>query len=97
MAGLGGLLLASRLGSGAPTAAEGYEMDAIAAAVVGGVSLEGGVGTVSGALIGVLIMGVLSNGFTMLNVNSYIQDVVKGAIIIAAVAYDLSGKRKSGK
>ena len=96
MAGIGGMLLASRLGSGAPTAAQGYEMDAIAAAVVGGVSLSGGVGSVFGSLIGVLIIGVLNNGFTMLNVNSYIQDIVKGVIIIAAVAYDLAGKRKSG-
>ena len=96
MAGLGGMLLASRLGSGAPTAASGYEMDAIAASVVGGVSLSGGVGSVFGSLMGVLIIGVLNNGFTMLNVNSYIQDICKGVIIVAAVAYDLSGKRKKG-
>ncbi len=96
MAALGGMLLASRLGSGAPTAAEGYEMDAISAVVVGGVSLSGGVGSIFGSLIGVLIIGVLSNGFTMLGVNSYIQDICKGVIIIIAVAYDLQGKRKSG-
>ena len=74
--------------SGQPAAGEGYELDAIAAAVIGGTSLSGGVGTMAGTIIGMFILGFLSNGLDLLNVSSYWQQVVKGAIIIAAVLMD---------
>ena len=74
--------------TGQPAAGEGYELDAIAAAVIGGTSLSGGVGTMAGTIIGMFILGFLSNGLDLLNVSSYWQQVVKGAIIIAAVLMD---------
>jgi hypothetical protein len=71
-----------------------YELDAIAAAVIGGVSLLGGEGTLMGALIGALIMGVLRNGLNLLNVSSFVQQVIIGAVIIGAVLVDTSLKRR---
>ena len=88
MAGLAGIVLASRMYSGQPTAGEGAEMDAIAAVVVGGTSMSGGYGKIGGTLIGGLIIGVLNNGLNLLNVNSFWQYVIKGAVILLAVFID---------
>ena len=74
--------------NGQPASGEGYELDAIAAAVIGGASLSGGVGTISGTVVGMLILGVLTNGLDMLGVSSYYQQVIKGVIIVAAVLLD---------
>ena len=87
-AGLAGLILASRLNSGQPTAGTGYELDVIAACVIGGASLSGGEGTVGGALIGALIMGVLRNSCNLLDISAFWQQVVIGAIIVVAVFFD---------
>ena len=88
MAGLAGIVLASRMYSGQPTAGEGAEMDAIAAVVVGGTSMSGGSGKIGGTIIGGLIIGVLNNGLNLLNVNSFWQYVVKGIVILLAVFID---------
>ncbi|WP_239587606.1 ABC transporter permease [Bacillus pakistanensis] len=88
LAGLGGVVLAGRLYSGQPTAGQMYELDAIAAVILGGTSFTGGVGKIQGTIIGVLIMGVISNGLTLMDVNYYWQLVVKGAVIVAAVLLD---------
>ena len=89
LSALAGIILASRMYSGQPTAGEGYESDAIAASVLGGVSFSGGVGTLGGAIIGALVIGVLNNGLNLLKVSSYMQMVVKGVVIIAAVGVDV--------
>lgn len=88
LAGLAGVIQSSRIAVGQPSIGEGYELDAIAAVVIGGTSLEGGIGTVFGTIIGSLIIGVLNNGLDLLNVPSYYQQVVKGLIIIGAVLLD---------
>ena len=88
------ILLTARLNSAQPTAGTMYELDAIAATVIGGTSLLGGEGTLAGALIGALIMGVLRNGLNLLNVSSFFQQVVIGAVIIGAVLIDMSLKRR---
>ena len=88
MAGLAGIVLASRMDSGQPTAGDGAEMDAIAAVVVGGTSMAGGSGKIGGTIIGGLIIGVLNNGLNLLNVNSFWQYVVKGVVILLAVFLD---------
>ena len=88
------ILLTARLNSAQPTAGTMYELDAIAATVIGGTSLLGGEGTLVGALIGALIMGVLRNGLNLLNVSSFFQQVVIGAVIIGAVLIDMTLKRR---
>jgi inositol transport system permease protein len=88
LAGLAGLVLSSRIGSGQPGLGVGYELDAIASAVIGGTSLSGGVGTIWGTIIGALIIGVLNNGLDLLNVSAYWQTIIKGSIIVAAVIID---------
>jgi inositol transport system permease protein len=88
LSGLAGLVLSSRVGSGQPGLAVGIELDAIAAAVIGGTSLSGGVGTIWGTIIGALIIGVLNNGLDLLNVSAYWQTIVKGSIIVVAVIID---------
>lgn len=94
LAGFCGVVLASRLASGQPAPGEGYETDAIAAAVLGGTSFFGGTGSVGGLLIGVLIIGLISNGLNLMHVNSYWQYVLKGIIIIAAVYVDMMKQKK---
>ena len=94
LAGLGGLVLTSRLNSAQPTAGAGLELDVIAAVVIGGTSLSGGVGTVVGTLIGALIIGVLRNGLNLLDVSSFWQQVVIGVVIAGAVMVDTLGNRR---
>lgn len=88
MAAIAGAILTSRLNSAQPTAGQSYEMDAIAAVVLGGTSLSGGKGRLFGTLIGVLIIGTLNNGMNLLGVSSFYQQVVKGAVILIAVLLD---------
>lgn len=92
-AGLAGIVLSSRVMSASPAIGEGYELDAIAAVVIGGTSLMGGVGTIAGTVVGALIIGVMNNGLDMLNVSSYWQAIVKGLIIILAVLLDRKSKK----
>jgi inositol transport system permease protein len=88
LAGLGGLILAGRIGSGNPTLGTGIELDAITAAVIGGASFAGGIGTVWGAVVGALIIGSLNTGLDILNVSPFAQQVVKGVIIVVAIIID---------
>ncbi|MGL5260523.1 MAG: ABC transporter permease [Lachnospiraceae bacterium] len=94
MAGLAGVVVASRLYSGQPTAGDGAEMDAIAAVVVGGTSMSGGSGRLGGTLVGVLIIGVLNNGLNLMGVDSNWQYIVKGFVILLAVYVDYIRSRK---
>ncbi|WP_041367967.1 ABC transporter permease [Natranaerobius thermophilus] len=87
-AALSAMIIISRLGSAPPTAGDGAELDAIAAVVIGGTSLAGGIGSVFGTFIGATIIGVLNNGLNLLNVSSYYQLVVRGAVILVAVLLD---------
>ena len=88
MASLSGLILVSRLGSAQPTLGSGYELDAIAAVALGGTSMTGGRGKITGSLIGILIIAVLNNGLNIIGVSSYYQDVVKALVIFLAVISD---------
>jgi len=85
LCGIGGILLTARLGVGAPTSGTGLELDAIAAVVIGGTSFNGGVGTVSGAMIGVFILGIINNILDLMNVAAYPQMMLKGIIVVSAV------------
>jgi ribose transport system permease protein len=88
LAALTGVILASRLGQGTPVVGAAYELWAIAAAVIGGTSLLGGEGTVLGAVVGAAIMGVMTNGMVVLNISSYLQDIILGSVLVIAVVYD---------
>jgi inositol transport system permease protein len=88
LTGLGGVVLAARINAGQPNAGVAYELDAIAAVVIGGTSLAGGIGTIGGTILGALLMGVIGNGLDLLNVSAYYQQIVKGLIIVAAVWLD---------
>lgn len=88
LCGMAGAILTSRLNSAQPTAGTGYELDAIAAVVLGGTSLSGGKGRIVGTIIGALIIGTLNNGLNILNVSSFYQQVVKGIVILLAVLMD---------
>ena len=92
LAALSAFILASRLNSGQPNAGLGFELQVIAAVILGGISLTGGIGTLGGALIGILILTVLSNGLVLLNVSSFYHDIARGLVIILAVYLD--GRRK---
>jgi putative multiple sugar transport system permease protein len=89
LAGIAGLVFAARLDSATPMAGEGFELDAIGACFIGGASAYGGIGTVSGSVIGALIMGILNNGMNILGMDSNVQKLVKGLVLLAAVAFDV--------
>lgn len=94
LASFSGIILAARMYSGQPTAGDGFELDAIAASVLGGVSFSGGVGKLGGTIIGVLVLGVLTNGLNLLNINSFWQYIIKGIIILLAVYLGILKKRR---
>jgi ribose/xylose/arabinose/galactoside ABC-type transport system permease subunit len=94
LAGLAAIILASRTSAGQPTAGTGYELDAIAAAAIGGISMNGGSGTIGGTIMGFIIIGIMLNSLTLLNVSSFYQQIVKGIIIIVAVMLDMQAKRR---
>lgn len=93
-AALAGLIVTARLSSAQPTAGTGYEMDAIAAVVLGGTSLTGGQGNILGTVVGALIIGMLNNALNLMDVSSYYQTIVKGVVIIAAVLLDSRSRKK---
>lgn len=88
LSGIAGIILMGRVSSGAPTSGQGTEMEVITAVIIGGVSINGGKGNMVGAFLGALIIGVLSNGLTIMNVGQYYQDVITGLVLILAVAFD---------
>jgi len=94
LAGVAGLILTARLDSATPSAGFGYELDSIAAVVIGGTSLSGGRGTILGTVLGCLIIGVLNNGLVLLEISPFWQQVIKGFVILAAVAVDRMGGRE---
>lgn len=94
LSGLAGVLVASRTTQGSPTAGAGYEMDAISAVVIGGISMAGGSGKWYGTAIGALLLAVMSSGMDILGVNTNYQSIIKGLIIAIAVYFDLKGKDK---
>ena len=94
LVGVAGLILSSRLGAGAPSAGQNAELDAIAACVIGGASLAGGIGTIYGVVIGAFIIALLDNGMSMLDVPTFWQYIVKGAILLLAVWADSMSKKK---
>jgi ribose/xylose/arabinose/galactoside ABC-type transport system permease subunit len=94
LAGFCGVLMTSRITTGAPLAGQGYEMDAIASAVIGGVSMTGGSGKWYGVVIGALLIAVIGNGLDILGISSNYQQVIKGLIIIFAVYFDIRGKKR---
>ena len=95
LAGVASIIYTARVGSASPDAGTLLELDAIAACVIGGTSLMGGRGTVYGAILGALIMSSLDNGMSLRNVEPYTQNIIKGAILVAAVGLDMAGRRKS--
>lgn len=95
LSAVAGMMFASRINSASPQAGLNFELDAIAACFIGGASAYGGVGTVMGAIIGALVMGVLNNGMSILGVGSDMQMTIKGIVLLAAVAFDVISKNKS--
>ncbi|MFD3700949.1 multiple monosaccharide ABC transporter permease [Streptomyces sp. NPDC058646] len=96
LAALAGMVFAARLNAGTPQAGINFELEAIAAAFIGGASASGGVGTVIGALTGGLVLGVLNNGMSLVGVGTDYQQVIKGLVLLAAVGFDVYNKRKAG-
>ena len=92
--GLAGYMFASRVNSGVPTAGTGYEGQGISAAIIGGVGFAGGTGSAGGVLVGAIIMGVISNILNLMRVDSYLQEVINGIIVVVAVIIDLQTKKK---
>ena len=93
-AGLAGIVMLSRTNSGMPNAGDGYEFKVITCVVLGGVSVTGGYGKISGVVAGTFIIGALTNGMILLNINSYIQDVVMGVVLALAVGFDCIQKKR---
>src|SRR3989454_350907 len=94
LAGVASIIYTARVGSASPDAGQLLELDAIAACVIGGTSLMGGRGTVFGAILGALIMASLDNGMSLKNVEPYMQNIIKGAILVAAVGLDMAGRKR---
>jgi putative multiple sugar transport system permease protein len=97
LSAVAGIVFAGRLNSASPLAGQGFELDAIASCFIGGASATGGVGTVIGAIIGGLIMGILNNGMSIMGVSVFWQQIVKGFVLLAAVAFDVYSKTKTKK
>lgn len=95
LAGLAGIIVAARLNAATPKAGSGFELDAIAACYIGGASASGGIGTIIGAMVGGLVMGVLNNGMSILGISVDWQQVVKGAVLLLAVTFDVYSKSKA--
>ncbi len=95
LTGVASIIYTARVGSASPDAGQLLELDAIAACVIGGTSLMGGRGTVFGAILGALIMASLDNGMSLKNVEPYMQNIIKGAILVAAVGLDMAGRKRS--
>ncbi|WP_331272282.1 multiple monosaccharide ABC transporter permease, partial [Motilibacter aurantiacus] len=96
LAGIAAVVTTSRAGAGVAAAGQNYELDAIAAAFIGGTAVAGGIGKISGAIIGALIMGVLNIGLSIMSVDAAWQQTIKGLVLIAAVAFDILNKRRAG-
>ncbi|MGI5351343.1 multiple monosaccharide ABC transporter permease [Streptomyces sp. CA-250714] len=97
LAALAGCVYAARLNAGTPQAGLNFELEAIAASFIGGASMSGGVGTVMGAVIGGLVLGVLNNGMSLVGIGTDYQQVIKGLVLLAAVGFDVWNKRKAGR
>ncbi|MGB4660364.1 MAG: sugar ABC transporter permease, partial [Mobilitalea sp.] len=95
LSALAALMCVARFNSAAPTAGTNYEMDAIGACYIGGASAYGGIGKVTGVVIGAIFMGVLNNGMSIMGIDSNIQKTVKGGVLLAAVAFDVISKKRS--
>lgn len=94
--GIAGILLTSRVNAGQPSIGSGYELDAIAAVVIGGASFQGGIGTIPGTIIGILMIGIINNGMNLMGVSSFYQQIAKGLIILGAVLLDIVISRRKG-
>jgi ribose transport system permease protein len=95
LAALSGIILASRLASGQPNGAIGWEFEAITGAVIGGVSINGGKGKIFGVLFGAIVIGLLTNGMTLMDVSSFWQKIIKGLVLVAAVSFDVLKTRRA--
>jgi putative multiple sugar transport system permease protein len=93
---LAGLVFTAQLNLASPSAGSGFELDAIAAVFIGGAAVTGGIGTVTGAIVGGLIIGLLNNGMSILGVGTEYQSLIKGLVLLAAVAFDVYNKRRNG-
>jgi len=92
---IAGLVFTAGLNLASPSAGDGFELDAISAVFIGGAAVTGGIGTVPGAIVGGLIIGVLNNGMSILGIDSDVQQLIKGLVLLAAVAFDVYNKRRS--
>ena len=97
LAAVAGIVYAGRLGAASPLAGQGFELECIAACFVGGAGMYGGVGTIWGAIIGGFIMGLLNNGMSIMGMSTFWQDIVKGLVLLGAVAFDVYTKSRSVK